>query len=496
MALSGSTVEGNYASPQSSRSGSISELGLTLLPSCQAGGRRGTYDDGVLPAGQNGGPHPFEGTSSGLNYPSPTSTIASFPLVQPPDPPNYPVNVSNGGHFKQSLSTVTNDQSTLLYRPSAPHLHTLVSTGTTVAAATQLDRLKERNRQLTIDRDRFYHLSKPEAVRADDGKMQQIRDLRAELNALTEQNYKLGYALEYQLAQTRDALIFAAKQKAQYEALQAAYNAFITPVPFMPLATALQRPSAYIDLTSPNEVSAPQQQGGLRERTSSSATAVFPTTAEPRPLAAVSGTQYRTSSSATSLSTTPTERGSPAPTRDVRKRSLSAAASQQDGLRERTTSSAEDRQPTASNDRPAKRQRKDSTTDKQPRKDSTTDKPSRKGYSMVNGSQMSSIQARLRQELKGRKPAYAWANEDAATGQGEKKEEEMEKDRVVEAAIVRKDVGREEADDEPSEWEIEAFNRALMEDSEGEGQGEKSGAVEADGDAHADGDGVSLFGGD
>jgi len=80
---------------------------------------------------------------------------------------------------------------------------------------------------------------------------------------------------------------------------------------------------------------------------------------------------------------------------------------------------------------------------------------------MLNGSQMTDIQARLRQELKGRTGSYSWTNEEV-------KEENAN---GVEA-IIRADIAREGAEDELSESEIAAFDRALEEDGDGEGEGD------------------------
>jgi len=88
---------------------------------------------------------------------------------------------------------------------------------------------------------------------------------------------------------------------------------------------------------------------------------------------------------------------------------------------------------------------------------------------MLNGSQMTDIQARLRQELRGRTGSYSWTNEEA----------KAENANGVEATI-RADIAREAAEDELSESEIAAFNRALEEDGDRDGDGE--------------GDGDSLFG--
>jgi hypothetical protein len=83
---------------------------------------------------------------------------------------------------------------------------------------------------------------------------------------------------------------------------------------------------------------------------------------------------------------------------------------------------------------------------------------------MLNGSQMTDIQARLRQELRGRTGSYSWTNEEV----------KAENVNGVEATI-RADIAREEAEDELSESEIAAFDRALEEDGDGDGDGDEDG---------------------
>jgi hypothetical protein len=97
---------------------------------------------------------------------------------------------------------------------------------------------------------------------------------------------------------------------------------------------------------------------------------------------------------------------------------------------------------------------------------------------MLNGSQVNNIQARLRQELKRKTASYAWVNED-----GTKLEEKngTEKDRGAEA-VVRADIAHKEAEDELSESEIAAFDRALEEASDGEGKDNGDGDGDGDGD--------------
>ena len=77
---------------------------------------------------------------------------------------------------------------------------------------------------------------------------------------------------------------------------------------------------------------------------------------------------------------------------------------------------------------------------------------------MLNGSQMTDIQARLRQELKGRTGSHAWTNEEV----------KAENANGVEAT-TRAGIAQEEAEDELSESEIAAFDRALEEDGDGDG---------------------------
>ena len=436
MAQARLNCEGIYASPNSSQSSSFSELGLTLLPSPHSDTWGKTHGHGCLQSGQNQGGQPFEGILGALSYPSPTLTWGS--IARTHDLLKHPVNASNGGLSKQSLSIVADDQSTttplfvqlrsidrsgrishdevtptfvtapVQYQPSAPHLHVIVSTGTTLAAATQIDHLKARNKQLTMDRDRFYHLSKPATRRADDGKSEQIRQLNAELKAALGTNSKIQWALETQTARAQAAYLSASSYKAQLEALQAAYSTLVTnlSVPTgersMTLGPStiseMRRPSAYIDLTSPTKPAAMQQRGP-QNRTSSSLAAAMPAMMSPA------------------------------------------------------------RPSTPANGPPAKRQRLSSSTEKQPQKQ----------HPMLNGSQMMDIQARLRQELKGRTGSYSWTNEEV----------KAENPNGVEATI-RADIAREEAEDELSESEIAAFDRALEEDGDGEGDEE--------------GDGDSLFG--
>jgi hypothetical protein len=349
------------------------------------------------------------------------------------------VDAPNDGLHKQSLSIIADDQPTttplfvqlrsidrsgrishdevtptfvtapVQYQPSAPHLHIIVSTGTTLAAATQIDHLKARNKQLTMDRDRFYHLSKPATRRADDGKSEQIRQLNAELKAALEKISKIQWALETQTARAQAAYQSASSFKAQLEALQAAYSTLVTGSLLIPTGERsvilgsstigeIQRPSTYIDLTSPTKPAALQQHGP-QNRTSSSLTAAIPAMMSPA------------------------------------------------------------RPSTPANGAPAKRQRLSSSTDKQPRKQ----------QSMLNGSQMMDIQARLRQELRWRTGSYAWTNEEVKAQNANGVD-----------ATIRSDIAREEAEDELSESEIAAFDRALEEDRDGAGEGE--------------GDGDSLFG--
>ena len=89
---------------------------------------------------------------------------------------------------------------------------------------------------------------------------------------------------------------------------------------------------------------------------------------------------------------------------------------------------------------------------------------------MLNGSQMTDIQTRLRQELRRRTGSYAWTNEEVKAQNANSVE-----------ATIRADIARE-AEDELSESEIAAFDRALEDDRDGDGDGE------------GDGDGDSLFG--
>jgi hypothetical protein len=426
MAQARSNYEGIYASPNSSWSSSYSELGLTLLPSPHSDTWREDHGHGCLQSGQNQGGQPLEGTRGALSYPSPTFIWGS--IARTHDLLKHPVNASNGGIPKQSLSIVADDQPTttplfvqlrsidrsgrishdevtptfvtapVLYQPSAPHLHVIVSTGTTLAAATQIDHLKARNKQLTMDRDKFYHLSKPATRRADDGKSEQIRQLNAELKAALEQNSKIQWALETQTARAQAAYQSASSYKAQLEALQAAYSTFVTGNPWIPTGersvilgpstiSEMRRPSAYINLTSPTKPAALQQLGP-QNRTTSSLAAVMPAMASPA------------------------------------------------------------RPSTPANGPPAKRQRLSSSTENQPQKQ----------HSMLNGSQMTDIQARLRQELRGRTGSHAWTNE-AENANG------------VEATTSA-GIAREEAEDELSESEIAAFDRALEEDGDGEGEGD------------------------
>jgi hypothetical protein len=437
MAQARLNYEGIYASPNSFQSSSYSELGLTLLPSPHSDTWGKNHRHGCLQPGQNQGGQPFEGILGAPSYSSPTLTWG--PIARAHDLLKHPVNASNSGLPKQSLSIVADDQPTttplfvqlrsidrsgrtshdevtptfitapVQYQPSAPHLHVIVSTGTTLAAATQIDHLKARNKQLTMDRDRFYHLSKPATRRADDGKSEQIRQLNAELKVALENNSKIQWALETQTARAQAAYQLASSYRAQLEALQAAYSTLVTGNPLVPTGersvtlgpstiSEMRRPSACIDLTSLTKP-APLQQCGPQSRTSSSLAAVMPAMISPVRLS------------------------------------------------------------TSANGPPAKRQRLSSSPEKRPQKQ----------HSMLNGSQMTDIQARLRQELRGRTGSYSWTNEEA----------KAENANDVEAT-VRTDIARGEAEDELSESEIAAFDRALEENGDGGGDG--------------DGDGDSLFG--
>jgi hypothetical protein len=503
MAQTGPTFEGIYASPQSSRSSSFSELGLTLLPSCQSGSRRESHDGGAFQSGRYGDAQLFEGTSGGFGYPSPTPTLESGPLEVFHDAPKTPANVANSEHHKQALSTVANGSTTSLfvplrpidrtgrpqkvtvtptyittplqYRPSAPHLHTLVSTGTTLAAAAQLDHLKERNKHLTMERDRFYHLSKPATLRADDGKLEQIRQLKAEIKDATERNGRLQWALQYQTSRANDALALAAKRKAQCEALIAAYNTLATGNPFIHTIQPNQPPSSptgshhtgeaiprresnYIDLTSPTKPSV-SQQVATRKRTSPPAIVVPALT---------------------------TQSISAAITQD---RPL-ALAKEPPSKRQRTESNTEEQPPARSNEPQSKRQRTSRNNRKQPADipppkrqragSDATERQPRRQHSMLNSSQMNDIQARLRTELKGKTTFYAWTQE-----KGAEVENGVDGVEVVDVARDKKGptdgLAEGPAEDELSESEIAAFDRALEEAGD-----EESG--------NGDGDGDSLFG--
>jgi hypothetical protein len=496
MAQKGPTFEGIYASPQSSRSSSFSELGLTLLPSCQSGSRRESHDVGPILSERYGDFRLFEGTSGGLGYPSPTSTLEVGQIDIIRDAPKHPMKVPNSEQHKQALSTAANGSTTSLfvplrpidrtgrpqkvavtptyittplqYRPSAPHLHTLVSTGTTLAAAAQLDHLKERNKHLTMERDRFYHLSKPATLRADDGKLEQIRQLKAEIKDATERNGRLQWALQHQMARASDALSEAAKRKAQCEALITAYNTLVTGNPFihaiqpkLPPSSPTghyytgeaipRRESNYIDLTSPYKPNS-SQQGGTRKRTSQ------PTIFQP-------------TTTTSSISTTITQ-GRPL-----------ALAKELPSKRQRTNSNSEKQPPAASREHPSTRQRTSSNNQKPPVNASlpkgqraggeTTEKQPRRQHSMLNGSQMNDIQARLRTELKGKTTSYPWTQE---------KEVETENGAEgVKGVDDARDKGPTDglaegpAEDELSESEIAAFDRALEEAWDEDESGERDG---------------------
>jgi hypothetical protein len=437
MAQARANYEGIYASPNSSWLSSYSELGLTLLPSPQSDAWRENHGHGYLQSGQNQGGQPFKGSLGALSYPSSTHTLGS--IARTHDLLNHLANASNGGPPKQSLSIVADNQPTttplfvqlrsidrsgrvshddvtptfvtapVQYLPSAPHLHIIVSTGTTLAAATQIDHLKARNKQLTMDRDRFYHLSKPATRRADDGKTEQIRQLNTKLKAALGKNSQIEWELETQTARAQAAYQSASSFKAQLEALQAAYNTLATGNPLVATGernvilgpstiSETRLPSVYIDLTSPPKPAALQQQSPQNQTSPPLAAAMPAMTSPARP-------------------STPT------------------------------------------NGPPTKRQRLSSSTEKQPRKQ----------HSMLNGSQVTDIQARLRQELRGRTESYSWTNEDAKAGNASGVE-----------ATIGADIAREGAEDELSESEIAAFEKALEEDRDRDGEGE--------------GDGDSLFG--
>jgi hypothetical protein len=424
MAQARPNYEGIYASPNSSCSSSYFGPGLTLLPSPQSDAWKGSHGHG-----QNQGGQPFEGSLGALSYPSPTHTLGS--IAKTYDLPNRPVNESNGSPLKQALSIAAGGQSTttpllvqlrsidrlgrishdeiiptfvaapVQYQPSAPHLHVIVSTGTTLAAATQIDHLKARNRQLTMERDRFYHLSKPATRRADDGKSKHICQLKAELKAAVKKNCEIQSALETQTARAQAAYLSASSFKAQLEALHAAYNMLVTGNRLVPIGeqsvilgpstiSEMRRPSAYIDLTSPT-TPAPLQQRRPRNRASYSLAATTPAMTSSAPLS------------------------------------------------------------TPANGQPAKRRRLSGSTEEQPPKQ----------HSMLNDCQMADIQARLRQELRGRTGPYSWANQ----------EEKAEHANGGEAT-TRADITQEGVEDELSESEIAAFDRALEEDIDGDGEGE------------------------
>jgi hypothetical protein len=492
MAQTRSMFEGIYASPQRSRSGCISELGLTLLPS-QSGSQRESHDDGGLHSGQNRHVYPVEGTWGGLNHPSPTPTVGFRQTDGSHDPPNHLVNVSNGGYPKQTLSTVTINNpnaplfvpprpidqfgcnsegavtpryitTTVPYRPSAPHLHTFISTGTTLAAAAQIDHLNKRNRQLTMERDRFYHLSQPRARRADDGKLQQIQGLKDELKGALELNGRLNWALQNYAARAQAACQSAANYKAQFESLLATHNSLLTGNPFIPTnqPNPLPTPSTtpplagendprrvhvYVDLTSPKKPST-SQQGDHQDLTSSTST-VADTQAvisNGRPPAPANGPQKRKYAPVTAMPATMTQ----APP-------------------------------------PSKRQRTGSNTENQSRK--------QKQPSWRNGSEMTAIRERVRSELKGKTTTYDW----------NKEVEPIQKEEVDEAATPA-NVASEEAspvEDELSDSDIAELEKALEEEgwdevgegiAIGDGAGDVNGVVNGGGEAEegggGDGDGI------
>jgi len=551
MAWADSNLEGIYASPQNSRSGSFSELGLTLLPSTSGPSDtspRENHGYGGFQSRRYEGPQSLECNLGGSNYPSPTPTqlensddFAAKRLV----------NVSNSDHRKQPLSTVTNSSTASLfvplcpvdrsgrpqtssvtptyittplqYRPSAPHLHTLVSTGTTLAAAAQLDHLKERNKHLTMERDRYYHLSKPATLRADDMKSEQIRQLQttlkeavernekletalqdaigrnvmlqwaldrqntteqnrqlqAELRDATVRNHRLECMLQHETARANDALATAAKRTDQYEKLVAVYNMRVTANPFTfpnsqnPLQMSsttpypagediLHQESTYIDLTSPKRPTS-SQQSGTQNR------GAQPVIVMPSIIA-----QTQSSASGTAQLATVTQAPPPAP------------GTETSSKRQRIGSTTE-KQP--ANEPPPKRQRTGSSTiEKQPRKQ----------QSLANRSQFNDIQARVRSALKRKTVAYTWLkenenNEAEVANEGEvvKGMEATNGGEVGNGGEITKEVDATNradttAEDELSESEIAAFDRALEEAwDEGEGEG---------GGRGGEGDGESLFG--
>lgn len=548
LARAGVNFEGIYASPQSSRSGSLSELGLTLLPSTShksgsnSGENHGYGSLSLQPRGVEG-PQTSEGLSERPKYPTPTSTPASFQLEILDDAAKNLVTLSNSEHNKQFSSTIRNSSTAplfvplrpidragrphtglvtptyittpLQYRPSAPHLHTLVSTGTTMAAVAQLDHLQERNRLLTLERDRYYHLSKPATLRADDVKLEQIRQLQAELRVareqngglqaaldhqtnlgdiqrlqaelrnITEQSHRLQWMLQHQKARTNHAEALAAQRTEECRKLMVAYNILINSnrprspnSQNMPLTSPTiphdaeedfsRQESNYIDLTSPKKPIMSQQGGTQKSRAPS-------TPATPEPTA-----QDPSSASATSLLATVNHVPPPVLVDEPRSTRKRTGSNEQKGLpsehsskRQRTNSNT-DKRPAI--DQPSKGQRNGSTV---------TEKQARKQHSMLNRSHFNEIQARVRSALKGRTGNYSWLQENWSN-----KEEYAHSAKlangvdVADGAQPTNQASPRAEEDELSESEIAAFDKALEdawdEDENREGDG--------------DGDGDSLFG--
>ena len=119
------------------------------------------------------------------------------------------------------------------YTPSAPQLHTMTTTGVTQASMERLDRCIKRNNELAIDRDKYYRLSRPSAIMRDEGKVQQIRDLRIKLDAITVERNNLELTLQRETLRAADACFTANQYFAHFERLRGIYNSLVDNHEFM-----------------------------------------------------------------------------------------------------------------------------------------------------------------------------------------------------------------------------------------------------------------------
>jgi hypothetical protein len=111
---------------------------------------------------------------------------------------------------------------------------------------------------------------------------------------------------------------------------------------------------------------------------------------------------------------------------------------------------------------------------------------------MLNRSQFSDIQARVRSALRGRTESYSWLQESESNKAEYPRGAKLADGREVADESQLTNQASQAEEDELSESEIAAFNKAL-EDAWDE-EAERDGDGDEDGDGGGDGDGDSLFG--